>query len=70
MTLDELFKVVSDKQKVDLHGDGYDGVKGLNEVKGLKSTLEAVLAQNVLQMRVDCVEASEYELKVWVKENE
>ena len=61
MTLAELFKVVSDEQEVDLHGDGFD------EVKGFKSTLEAVLAQNVLDMRVDCVEASEYELKVWVK---
>lgn len=64
MTLAELFKIVSEEQEVDLYGDGFD------EVKGFKSTLEAVLAKNVLDMRVDCVEASEYELKVWVKENE
>ena len=64
MTLEKLFEIVSDEQKVRLIGDGFD------EIKGFKTTMEAVLSAKVLAMRVDCVEASyEGELKVWVKDD-
>ena len=63
MKLCELFAVVSDEQEVKLIGDGFD------EVTGFKSTLDCVLSDYVLSMRVDCVEAgSDCELKVWVKD--
>lgn len=62
MTLEELFSVVSDEQDVALIGEGFD------EVKGFKSTLEAVLSKQIMGMKVDCVEAgSDCELKVWVR---
>ena len=62
MKLSELFKVVSDQQEVKLIGDAFD------EVVGFKTTLESVLNDDVLNMRVDCVEAgSDCDLKVWVK---
>lgn len=64
MKLEELFEIVSDEQEVRLIGDAFD------EIKGFKSTMEAVLSATVLKMRVDCVEASfEGELKVWVKDD-
>ena len=62
MTLENLFEVVSDEQEVKLIGDGFD------EVTGFKTTLECILNDVVLNMRVDCVEAgSDCDLKVWVK---
>lgn len=62
MKLCELFKVVSDEQEVVLYGDGFD------EIKAFKTTMESVLNDTVLNMRVDCVEAgSDCDLKVWVK---
>lgn len=62
MTLEELFTVVSDEQEVVLHGDGFD------EIKAFKTTMESVLNDTVLNMKVDCVEAgSDCDLKVWVK---
>lgn len=62
MTLEKLFEVVSDQQEVALHGDGFD------EIRAFKTTLETVLTEKVLNMKVDCVEAgSDCELKVWVK---
>ena len=62
MKLNDLFKVVSDQQEVRLIGDGFD------EVTGFKTTLECILNDVVLNMRVDCVEAgSDCDLKVWVK---
>lgn len=65
MTLENLFKVVSDQQEVRLIGDGFD------EVTGFKTTLECILNDVVLNMRVDCVEAgSDCDLKVWVKADE
>ena len=65
MKLSELFNVVSDQQEVRLIGDGFD------EVAGFKTTLDCVLSEEVLNMRVDCVEAgSECDLKVWVNANE
>lgn len=65
MTLKNLFEVVSDGQEVRLIGDGFD------EVTGFKTTLECILNETVLNMRVDCVEAgSDCDLKVWVKADE
>jgi len=65
MTLENLFEVVSDEQEVRLIGDGFD------EVTGFKTTLECILNDVVLNMRVDCVEAgSDCDLKVWVKADE
>ena len=65
MKLSELFKVVSDQQEVKLIGDAFD------EVVGFKTTIESVLNDDVLNMRVDCVEAgSECDLKVCVRANE
>ena len=64
MKLSDLFKVVSDQQEVRLIGDGFD------EVTGFKTTLECILNDAVLNMRVDCVEAgSDCDLKVWVKDD-
>ena len=65
MTLKNLFEVVSEGQEVKLIGDGFD------EVTGFKDTLECVLNETVLNMRVDCVEAgSDCELKVWLNDGE
>ena len=62
MTLENLFKFVSDEQEVKLIGADFD------EVTGFKSTLESVLSDAVLKRSVDCVEAAfEGVLKVWVK---
>ena len=61
MKLEELFAVVSDEQNVILLGT-------FDEVSGFKSSLEAVLSEQVLEMPVDCVEAAfDGDLKVWVK---
>lgn len=63
MKLSELFEVVSDQQEVKLIGDGW-----FDEVVGFKTTLDCILNDTVLNMRVDCVEAgSDCDLKVWVK---
>ena len=63
MTLENLFEVVSDEQEVRLIGDRFD------EVTGFKTTLECILNETVLNMRVDCVEVgSNCDLKVWVKD--
>ena len=62
MKLSELFEVVSDRQEVKMIGDEFD------EVVCFKDTLDCVLNDDVLNMRVDCVEAgSDCDLKVWVK---
>lgn len=61
MTLKELFAVVSDEQNVILSGT-------FDEVSGFKSALECVLSDQMLEMKVDCVEAAfDGDLKVWVK---